>query len=213
MKHFSHWDEFQWENEIRRHENNVACFFQDLVYCLDLPVGDVQFDPLSDPQNGLQNDPVSTGQINALKQWMSDHDEFDDDENEDEAGQLSDAEPRRPVCFSSVDALDALAVQWNQFAAGITEEDIFTFVLGINCAFAKLLARTADFTEPGEDCTVPLLITLGKRAVNDLEDLVDRLKECKNIFPEYDIFDYLINRLALIRDQLVDRLNILRKES
>ena len=40
----------------------------------------------------------------------------------------------------SGDAIDAMAVQWNQFAVGIESKDIYTFALGINCAFAKLLA-------------------------------------------------------------------------
>ncbi|MBE6364720.1 MAG: hypothetical protein E7053_03085 [Lentisphaerae bacterium] len=208
MKHFSQWDEYQWENEIRRHENNVACFFQDLVYCLDLPIGDVLFDPLASPAAETNTDPVSAKRSNALRQWMSEHGEFEDGEDDDY--QSSDAEPRHPVCFSCVDALDAMAVQWNQFAATIEKENIFEFALGINCAFGKLLARTADFTEPGEECTTPLLITLGKRAINDLEDLVDRLKECSSVFPGNMIFSDLVARLAVVRDQLTAQLHTLR---
>lgn len=210
MRHFSQWDEYQWENEIRRHESDVACFFQDLVYCLDLPVGDVLQYPSAQPPAEMPSDPVNINRMNALRQWMSEHEE---DDGENGADQSTDCEPRHPVCFSCVDAIDAMAVQWNQFAVGIESKDIYTFALGINCAFAKLLARTADFTEPNSDCTIALLVTLGKRAINDLEELVDRLKECSALLPENQIFSYFIERLALVRDQLIEKLNLLRTQN
>ena len=31
------WNEFQWENEIRRDERRISCYFRELPACLDLP--------------------------------------------------------------------------------------------------------------------------------------------------------------------------------
>ena len=82
-------------------------------------------------------------------------------------------------------------------------------------AFAKLLARTADFTEPGKFNTPALLTSLGKRAIADLEDLVAGLTDFySEISPEsYAGVNYFISRLALIRDQLVEKLAEVRNSA
>ena len=41
MKYGQTWNEFQWEQELRRHESRIARFFQDLVFCIDLPAEEV----------------------------------------------------------------------------------------------------------------------------------------------------------------------------
>lgn len=207
MKHYSHWDEFQWENEIRRHENNVADFFHDLVYCLDLPIGEM---PAELPETAeTPSDPVTASRNAALRQWMSDHEAEENDEQE------QDYEPRHPVCFSCVDALDDLSAKWNQFCVQNYHNENFLPALGISCAFAKLLARTADFTEPGKFNTPALLTSLGKRAIADLEDLVAGLTNFQSeFFPEsYAGVSYFISRLALIRDQLVEKLAEVRNSA
>lgn len=204
MKRTSHWDEFQWENEIRRHENSVADFFQDLVYCLDLPIGDL---PSGAPGSaGAPSDPVTAGKNDAMRQWMREHDEFDDD---------GDYDPRRPICFSCVDALDQLAVEWNRVCIANCSPESLPVALGIACAFAKLLARAADFTEPDRSCGKPLQITLGKRALADLADLVQRLDAFQQAAApdEEEIFSYFRLRLGLVRDQLIGKLEELRSAS
>ena len=203
MKPLSHWDEFQWENEIRRHESSVADFFQDLVYCLDLPIGDPP--PGAAGTAGTPSDPVAAGKSEAFRQWMRDHDEEEDEENP------PDCEPRRPVCFSCVDSLDQLAVMWNQFCVSRCGSELLPAALGISCAFARLLARTADFTEPGKYCDTGLLITLGKRALSDLSDLLFRLDTLREITAsDAEEFHFFRLRLALVRDQLTGKLAELR---
>lgn len=201
MQPYTSWDEFQWENEIKRHEHNIAALFQELVYCLDLPVvyGDLSIIPGEQPPAT-----VSSAQNNALRQWMMDHE--DEEENDEAAPQ---DEFRHPICFSCVDSLDNLAVLWNKLAVENFSGENFHKAMGVTCAFGKLLARVADFTEPAKNCETPLLITLGKRAVAELEELVDFIKEYQPVIPA----DYFINRLALIRDQLIDKLQELRKIS
>ena len=36
-KHHQHWDEFRWEEEIRRDERRISGYFHELAACLDLP--------------------------------------------------------------------------------------------------------------------------------------------------------------------------------
>ncbi len=207
MQEYQHWDEYQWEDEIRRHEELVASFFQDLVYCLDLPAGELP--GIWNGEAEMPSDPVSARTSDALRRWISDHEE--EEEEDGENSQYMDL--RRPVCFSSVDALDQLAANWNSFAIINGNRKNLTAALGINCAFAKLLARTADFTEPEKNTPVALQITLGKRAIFDLEELVDRLKEYRQLISFPEKVDYFTARLAIIRDQLIAKLSVLRRES
>lgn len=204
MNNWQQWNESQWKNEIRQHEEEVASFFQDLVYCLDLPMDELPPE-LPDPVE-TPSDAVAAGKNAALRQWIRDHEEEDPEEEQD-----LDYEPRHPVCFSCVDSLDQLAVAWNTFSAGFASREERRFALGISCAFAKLLARTADFTEPAKFCSPQLLTTLGKMAIADLEDLVSRLDQCREMVNADDgQFSYFRSRLALVREQLIEKLKELR---
>lgn len=201
MNNWQQWSENQWKNEIRKHEEEVASFFQDLVYCLDLPMDELPTE-LPDPVE-TPSDAIAAGKNAAMRQWIRDHEEEDGEEDQD-----MDYEPRHPVCFSCVDSLDQLAVLWNSFSIGFSTREERRFALGISCAFAKLLARTADFTEPAKCCSAQLLKTLGKMALSDLEDLVSRLDQCREMIASNENqFSFFRSRLALIRQQLIEKLN------
>ena len=197
MKHGQNWNEFQWEQELRRHENRIARFYQDLVYCIDLPAEEAN----GDFQLG-DEDPASAPPGSALQDWLRDH---DDEEEEDNAPE------RRPTCFAPVDAIDQLGVFWNLITATKLEPKLLPCGMGINCAFAKLLARVADFTEPAHDATLPLRLTLGKRSLTDLKELSVMLEsiaaEQKSLLPE---ISRIQARLLIVREQLVDGLRELR---
>lgn len=203
MKHCSNWDEFQWERELRNHESRIARYFQGLVYCIDLPAEEA----CADFQIGsaAPSDPVSTRNNNnpALQEWLQEHDSDEED--------VESAPERHPSCFAPVDAIDQLAVSWNTIFASRLSGELLADGMGITCAFAQLLARVADFTEPGRDCTPPLLITLGKRSLTDLKELCCRLEflgtEQPSLLPEITA---ICARLLLVREQLLSSLNELR---
>ena len=199
---YLHWDEYQWDDEIRRHESIVAHFFQDLVYCLDLPMDEL---PESwGAETEIPSDPVAARRTDALRRWMSDH-----EDEEESANDPPDSDLRNPVSFSCVEYLDQLAARWNSFAILNLSGNMNT-ALAINCTFAKLLARVADFTDPAKNVPRTLQITLGKRAIFDLEELVDRLKECQAQLAQECQTEYFISRLAILRDQLIECLSGLR---
>ncbi|MCI5778347.1 MAG: hypothetical protein MR051_00765 [Lentisphaeria bacterium] len=202
MKYGMTWDEFQWEQEIRRHESRVAKFFQGLVYCIDLPAEEA----CANFQPGAPSDPVSArsgGGNPALQEWLRTH----DDEEEDETAPPE----RRPVCLAPVDAVDQLCVKWNILAASQLRSDLTAHGMGVSCAMAKLLARVADFTEPGKDTAPALLLTLGKRSLADLKELSAMLEllsvRQKSLLPEVAAIQ---SRLLIVREQLTDRLKALR---
>ena len=203
MKHSSAWDEFQWEHELRKHENRIARYFQALVYCIDLPAeeacADFQFAPAA------SGDPVSARRSNdqALQEWLNEH------ESEDEESEV--IPERRPCCFAPVDAVDQLCVNWNIIAASKLNIHLNSAGMGVSCAFAQLLARVADFTEPGKDCTPALLVMLGKRSLTDMKELCRRLELIASAQPDLKTdTDALRNRLMLVREQLISRLQELR---
>lgn len=199
MKYGQTWNEFQWEQELRRHESRIARFFQDLVFCIDLPAEEAY----GDFQLGGDPVPAAPGSTNpALQEWLRDHDEEDGE----------DAQPeRRPTCFAPVDAIDQLGVTWNIITATKLDRDLLPCGMGINCAFAKLLARVADFTEPPKDSTTALRRTLGKRSLTDLKELSLMLEsiaaEQTSLMPE---ISGIQSRLLIVREQLVDSLRELR---
>ncbi len=203
MKYGENWDEYQWEREIRRHESRVARFFQGLVYCIDLPAEEAS----ADFQIGAEapSDPVAAKSANhpALQEWLQNHEGYEDEENA--------SIERHPSCFSPVDAIDKMCVQWNSIFASRVRQDQFPPAMGIICAFAKLLARVADFTEPGRECTPALLITLGKRSLADLKELSFMLNKTASCQPDLlpDI-SAIQSRLMIVREQLIDRLQKIR---
>ena len=197
MKYGHTWNEFQWEQELRRHENRIAKFFRNLVYCIDLPAEEAY----GDFQLGAPV-PAAPGKENpALQEWIRDHDDEDDD----------DQPERRPTCFAPVDAIDQLGVTWNIITATKLDPRLLACGMGINCAFAKLLARVADFTEPPKDSTTALRRTLGKRSLTDLKELSLMLEsiatEQTSLMPEISGIE---SRLLIVREQLVDGLRELR---
>ena len=199
MNELPHRSEHQWEKEIRQHEDEVALFFRGLVYSLDLPMDDL---PDTFPCAADASAPVTAVKNDALQQWILEHEEDDAEESE------NDYEPRHPLCFSCVDSLDQLAVEWNIFSASLPQGELSRSALGISCAFAKLLARSADFTEPAKYCTIQLLCTLGKLAASDLDDLLCRLDDLEKSMDlrHTDHFNYFRRRLAVAKEQLAAKL-------
>ena len=66
MTNYPAWNEKQWENEIRKHESSLAEFFRDLVYCLDLPIGEMP-SVLQNSTADAPLDPVTSRSKEALQ--------------------------------------------------------------------------------------------------------------------------------------------------
>lgn len=195
FKRHEHWDEFQWEREIRKDEMRISGYFRELPTCLDLPAEE----ELINAQLTANQD-FSSGIAIQLG--------FADDEADDEAEYGS-----REKEFHShlVETLDVLATDWNLLYASKLHNELLPQGLGTACAYAKLLARTSDFAEPQQDCSPELLLSIGKRCLSDLNALAGRLKALGNT--QLDIAGEInehLTMLAEIRDQLISMLDELR---
>ena len=197
-KHHQHWDEFRWEEEIRQDERRISGYFRELAACLDLP----DEEELIYGQLASRNDLVVAETPDSIRNTNS----YDDEDMEEE-----NRAPRRSVESATVDELDMLCAEWNILTAVPLSFQQQTAALGCSCAFSKLLARCADFLEPGEHCTNALLISMGKRTLRDLNETVQFLDKMSEIIPELDQeIGRFISRLGEIRERLISRLNSLR---
>jgi hypothetical protein len=204
MNDYSQWDEFRWEKELRKYENKVSEYFSKLIR-------NAEFPGIDEPGSFSQE--ITAGEKNNspaknISNWLKG--DFDDD---DAAGEDEIYEPRRQVCLSGVDALDQLAAEWNIFISEHIPEISGKDAAAVSTAFAKALARVADFSEPAEGCPPALLIALGKRSIVDLEDIVSRLLDFQQHCPfSSEQVKYMLPRISIIREQMTDRLWLIRKQ-
>ena len=190
--HYRNWDEFRWEQEIRRDERRINCYFRTLPSCLDLPGEEDMVNNTIASQSDLM--PESR---NALAPWS--YLAQDQEEERD----IPVQEGRRPGEYI-IDSLDKLAAQWNLHCA--LRPDIRYAALTLSCAYAKLLARCADFFDvPSENKA--LKKCLGKRSLNDLLELNHFLEMLSNSAPqEKEFVEFQQKRLIALREQLADYL-------
>ena len=202
MKHRNSWNEFNWEQEIQRYEEQITCFFQGLVYCIDLPAEEAcaNFSFGTETPSTL----VATGSNPALQDWIREHDSEDEEDH-------NRFMHRRQICLMPVDTIDQMCAEWNEIFASQLPQELITFGMGITCAYAKFLARCADFTEPSKECSNAMLISLGKHSLQDLLDLIFMLDEISNALPETAAkIKRQKDNLFTVREQIIARLNELR---
>ena len=83
--------------------------------------------------------------------------------------------------------------------------------LGVSCAYAKLLARVADFIDTDETRDRALKLSLGKRSLSDLNELTGELSRLAGIQHSLrEMLELHIELLAHVREQLIDLLTRLR---
>lgn len=171
--HHKNWDEFRWEQEIRRDERRINCYFRTLPSCLDLPGEEEMVNSTIAAQPDLMPDPALPG--NVVTPWSYQSPGGDDEEEQEHL-----PDERRPGEFI-IESLDKLASQWNCRCA--VRADICYGALSIACAYAKLLARCADFLDVPEDNTA-LKRCLGKRTLGDLLEVHTLLEMLAESVPE-----------------------------
>lgn len=194
----SNWNEFRWESEMRRDERRINRYFAHLESCIDLPgEEDIIFGQIAE-----RADLVPTGMAAANPDALRNRCYVSSSEDEED-GEFTPS----PAALSIVNLLDAMTCQWNQLAVEKLFPDFFPQALGVSCAYAKLLARTADFihTDNGES---GLKRTLGKRVLADLNELADALSFVADHLETVKILaaEHREN-LAQIHDQMTFLLN------
>ena len=188
------WDEFRWEQEIRRDERRINCYFRTLPSCLDLPGEEEMISSTIAAQSDLL--PATHGNSNVITPWSYLASAGDEDEEHDEN---PSADARRPG-EHIIETVDKLATQWNLHCA-MTPEIAYA-ALSISCAYAKLLARCADFFDVDENASA-LKRRLGKRCWGDLLDLNTYLEMLVQSAPgESEFAAFQQKRLIALREQI-----------
>lgn len=186
--------EFDWEREIRRDENRISRYYRELIYCLDLP-GEEEI--INEQLSGRSSAPVPVGEFGDV---LRNRRFFDDDE-EDE-----NAPPRQYSPL--VNRIDRLAAEWCALCASILDARLFVpGGMGVACAYAKLLARVADFTDADPVRESALRTSLIKRALSDLNELAGVLGEIAERQRSLcNVIAWHINELSQLRENLTDAL-------
>ncbi|MBQ9087757.1 MAG: hypothetical protein IJY46_03150 [Lentisphaeria bacterium] len=197
------WNEFQWEEEIRRDERRISGYFRELAACLDLP----DEEELIFGQLSAQPDLVpSADAAESLHNWFTDNDDSDDE-------QFDSVPAHRGMETAIIEELDMLCSEWNILTAVTMPEGLAAKALGCNCCFAKLLARASDFLDPGPDCTEALQLSLGKRTLSDLNDTANALDSIAASHPFFrERTPFFIGRLGEVRERLIEKLESLRRQ-
>lgn len=190
--------EFDWEREIRRDERRISRYYRELMYCLDLP-GEEEI--IDEQLSGrCCSDPVpagSGGDILRNRRFFDREDDEDDD----------NAAPRQYSPL--VSRIDRLAAEWCAVCASVLDDRLFVpGGLGVACAYAKLLARVADFSDADPEKERTLRTSLVKRALADLNELAGALGEISNWQKSLrEIAAWHINELSQLRESLTDTLS------
>ena len=191
--HHRNWDEFRWEQEIRRDERRINCFFRILPLFLDLPGEEEMISSTIASQRDLM--PETAADSNVIAPWSYLQLPEEDEEQEQE----NVPEGRRPG-EHIIESIDTLASQWNIHCA-ITPQLQYA-ALTIGCAYAKLLARCADFFDVADNNTA-LKRCLGKRCLCDLLELHNYLELLVQSAPEERQFaGFQQKRLIGLREEL-----------
>ena len=193
------WDESRWEEEIRRDELRINCYFQTLPQCLDLPgEEDMLAETISARPELKSGVPGMNAMSSAWSYLSGDFLRGPEPDDDDESGDPA-FPPRRPG-ENVVETIDALASAWNSRCA--LDMNPFCGPLGAGCAYARLLARTADFLDV-PDNNPALKRCLGKRALADLDETVGAFEVLQEADPERKlVFEFHLRRLAGVREQL-----------
>ena len=200
------WDEFKWEEEIRRDELRINRYFFELIPCMDLPgEEEMVIDQLASQSELV---PVGAANPSAIANWCY----FSSDEESDED---DDSEQRSLTIRRQgdiINQLDNLASSWNKIAVRKLSHSLFSMGMGISCAYGKLLARTADFTDADSKLDRALKLTLGKRVLADINTLLSAMSFLMG--KQEDLYDFLNTQkeeLVQAREIIIDALSLLWK--
>ena len=201
--------EFEWEREIRRDEQRISRYYYELASCLDLPgEEEIIYNELAGHSDLV---PASGGKIeNGLENPRR---RFDRDEEDDEEEGNRENDIRRPGA-EATDEIDFLASEWSILAASRLRSDLRLPGLGISCAYGKLLARAIDFSDADPRREYTLKLSLGKRVLSDINQLLAMLESLAGEQPSLsEALDGHRRQLIQLREKSVDLLARLRRRA
>lgn len=192
------WNEFRWEKEIRQDEKRIRHYFRILPACLDLP----------DEEDSIINKLMSqadlvNSEVNLNKGEGSLDVFFEGDE---EHLDISDLRERR---YSDIYLnLHKLSLEWNIILVRDLRQSLRKSGLVTTCTLGRLLARSIDIIELEEAQMSQLKISLLKRILSGINDLLGQLnsfsRQQSTLKGKLDIFT---QQLHNIREKIINILD------
>ena len=192
-----HWDEFDWEKELRKDDERVAAYMDELPRYIDLPSEDavimkhIQEKPGLVPSDGDYSGTFLDGMFDSEAE--SDVD-FSEDWQKKDGAEFFIAASR-------------LARLWAQFYAGQSDQRFTVPCIRILCLYGKIMARSGDLIDMADDDYVPLRVALVKRLLADVNDQMGQFTALTEIIPDSadcaECADFHFDSLLTFREKLL----------
>lgn len=192
------WNEFDWENELRKDDARIAVYMDELPRYIDLPAEDAVI------MKHIQEKP---GLVPADGDTFG---SFPGNETEEEEIDFTgDWQKKDGADFFL--AAGRLARLWAQSFASDTSPDATRIGMKILCLYGKIMARSGDLIDMEEDDYVPLRIALVKRLLSDVNALMGEFFLLKDAVPSFEeIADFHYDNLLVFREKLLSLLKAYR---
>lgn len=189
-----HWNEFQWEKELRKDDARVAAYMQELPLYIDLPSEDevimkhIQEKPGLVPADG-----------NLAGTFL---DNMFNDEEEAEIDLSDDWQKRDGADFYV--AASRLARMWALYFAKDISAEVTLFGMRILCLYGELMARSGDLIDMEDEEYLALRIAICKRLLRIVNDLMGEFRTLQNHYPNAtEKADFYFDQLLIFRDKLL----------
>jgi len=199
------WSEFEWERELRKDDERINSYMNELSKFIDLPgeediiLKSLQSHSKAVPQN-INFSPESESGLDGSEVYENEIFSNDEWRKKDNA-----------IIYTIVEKMSS---QWSMFLASRLVPENMLQGMRILCYYGKLLARISDIL--GVDLELPqaLRIALCKRVttiVNELLGELEKINEFQNdLVKEIQTHS---KRLQIIREKIIDLLEKIRKEN
>lgn len=191
------WNEYNWEREIRRDEKRISRYFKELPLCMDLPgEEDIIMKKLMSQPDLVPTNAEWNGFVFG-ENFLEEDDDF-----------MFGSDWKQKKGADIFIQVEKLASDWNVIFASKLRTANLKEGLAVICIMGKLLSRCSDMLGIDTDDMQPLKISLAKRVLSDINELIGALRNIRNIQPGLDqeitgFTDHLQN----IREKTIDILN------
>jgi len=197
------WNEFEWERELRKDDERVAAYMDELPRYIDLPAEDavilkhIQEKPGLVPPDG---DYTGTFLDNMFEPEEEEIDFTDDWQKKDGADFYI--------------AAGRLARLWALCFAEENSPEIVVPGMRILCLYGKIMARSGDLIDMEDGDYIPLRIALLKRLLADVNSLMGEFSNLPDLVPAVrESAEFHYENLMTFRDKLLGLLKKYRRKS
>lgn len=198
------WNEFDWEAELKKDDERVALYMQELPRYIDLPSEDAVIMKHIQEKPGLI--PADGDYSGTFLDNM-----FDSDEENAESDFSEDWQKRDGADFYI--AASRLARLWAMYFASGSAPEITVRGMRVLCLYGKIMARSGELIDMDDEGFPALRIALTKRLLADLNSLMGEFLALAKEHPESaSLADFHFDQLMTFRGKVLDLLKKYRSQ-